>query len=230
MLIKNRPNRTSWKGRMSVSTWCLYSVSEISMPAINAPSARLKPANSVSQARASVISSRLSTNNSSLLRRATSVNHQRMTCWPPTSNTAISKVAFTAARASAPANSSPAAPSAGMRTSSGTTARSWNNNTPITRFPCSESISSRSTISFTTIAVLLIASAPESASAVCQLMPQTLGANDASNSVASVAASIVKATWNRPSPKTWLRIARSLARLNSRPITNIRNTTPNSPR
>jgi hypothetical protein len=29
MLMKNRPSSTSWNGRMSVSTWCLYSVSEI---------------------------------------------------------------------------------------------------------------------------------------------------------------------------------------------------------
>jgi hypothetical protein len=71
MVMKNSPSSTSWKGRMSVSTWCLYSVSEISMPAMNAPSARLRPASSVSQARPSVISSRFSTNSSSLLRRAT---------------------------------------------------------------------------------------------------------------------------------------------------------------
>src|SRR5665647_1642236 len=66
---------------MSVSTWCLNSVSEISMPAMKAPSARLRPAFSVSQASASVTSSRLSTNNSSLLRRATRVSHQRMMRW-----------------------------------------------------------------------------------------------------------------------------------------------------
>jgi hypothetical protein len=78
MLMKNRPSSTSWKGRMSVSTWCLYSVSEISMPAMKAPSASDRPASSVSQARPSVISSRLRTNSSSLLRRATMVSHQRI--------------------------------------------------------------------------------------------------------------------------------------------------------
>jgi hypothetical protein len=88
MVMKNRPSSTSWKGRMSVSTWCLYSVSEISMPATKAPSASDRPACSVSQARPSVTSSRFSTNSSSLLRRATSVSHQRITRWPPTSSSA----------------------------------------------------------------------------------------------------------------------------------------------
>mmetsp|Transcript_18531 Transcript_18531/g.44415 ORF Transcript_18531/g.44415 Transcript_18531/m.44415 type:complete len:217 (-) Transcript_18531:959-1609(-) len=83
MVMKNRPSSTSWKGRMSVSTWCLYSVSAISMPATKAPSARLRPACSVSQARPSVTSSRLSMKSSSLLRRATSVSHQRISFWPP---------------------------------------------------------------------------------------------------------------------------------------------------
>ena len=70
-VMKNRPSNTSWKGRMSVSTWCLYSVSATSMPATKAPSASDSPACSVSQARPSVTSSRLSMNSSSLLRRAT---------------------------------------------------------------------------------------------------------------------------------------------------------------
>ena len=87
MVMKNRPSSTSWNGRMSVSTWCLYSVSAISMPATKAPSASDRPASSVSQARPSVTSSRLRTNSSSLLRRATSVSHQRITRWPPTSST-----------------------------------------------------------------------------------------------------------------------------------------------
>ena len=51
MVMKNRPSSTSWNGRMSVSTWCLYSVSAISMPATKAPSASDRPACSVSQAR-----------------------------------------------------------------------------------------------------------------------------------------------------------------------------------
>ena len=170
MLIKNRPSNTSWKGRISVSTWCLNSVSDISMPAMKAPSAKLKPANSVNQAKPRVMKSRLSTNNSSLLRRATRVNHQRITWRPPTSNTVISTLAFRAAMPSACTKCSPDAPSAGISTRSGTTAKSWNSKIPITRLPCSDSISIRSVISLTTMAVLLIANALDSAKEVCQLI------------------------------------------------------------
>ena len=170
------------------------------------------------------MSSRFNTNNSSLLRRATRVSHQRITCCPPTSSTVISTVALKAAMASSIASASPVAPSAGISTSSGTTARSWNSKTPMTRLPCSDSSSSRSTISLTTIAVLLMASALDKASAVCQFMAQKRGNNQASASVPSVPLSMVMDTWNRPSPNTWLRMERNLARLNSRPITNIRKT------
>ena len=164
MLMKNRPSSTSWNGRMSVSTWCLYSVSEISMPAMKAPSASDRPASSVSQASPRVTSSRFSTNSSSLLRRATRVSHQRITRWPPTSSSAISTAALRAASASAASSMSGGLPRAGISTSRGTTAKSWNSSTPITRLPCSVSSSSRSDISLTTMAVLLIASAPDSAS------------------------------------------------------------------
>ena len=82
-VMKNSPSSTSWNGRMSVSTWCLYSVSDTSMPAMNAPSARLRPASSVSQARPSVTSSTFRMKSSSLRRRATSVSHQRITRGPP---------------------------------------------------------------------------------------------------------------------------------------------------
>ena len=90
MVMKKRPSRTSWNGRMSVSTWCLNSVSAISMPATNAPSASDRPAISVSHARPSVTRSRLRTNSSSLFLRTTSVSHQRITTRPPTSSTVSS--------------------------------------------------------------------------------------------------------------------------------------------
>ncbi len=202
MLMKNRPSSTSWKGRMSVSTWCLNSVSEISMPAMKAPSARLNPASSVSQASASVTSSRFSTNSSSLLRLATSVSHQRMTRWPPVSSNPTSTVALRPATARAISSLSGEAPSAGISTSSGTTARSWNSSTPITRLPCSESSSSRSDSSLTTTAVLLMAIAPDSASAVCQGIFQRVGASVARNREPPVASTIVDTTWSMPRPNT----------------------------
>src|SRR3989344_4205256 len=158
---------------MSVPTWCLYSVSDTSTPAMKAPSARLSPASSVSQARPSVISSRLSMNSSSLLRRATSVSHQRMNRCPPVSRMPTSTVALTSAHASAVSSWSDEELSAGINTSSGTTARSWNSRIPITRRPCSLSSSASSAMSLTTMAVLLIAITHESASAVCQPISHT---------------------------------------------------------
>ena len=85
-------------------------------------------------------------------------------------------------------------------------------------------------MSLTTIAVLLIATAPDSARAVCQGMRQMVGAITAKASEPTVATTMVSKTCISPRPKTWRRMARSLERLNSSPMTNIRNTTPNSPR
>ena len=233
IVMKNRPRSTSWNGRMSVSTWCLYSVSAISMPATNAPSASDRPACSVRYASASVTSNRLSMNSSSLLSRAMIVSHQRITRWPPTSSTVSSRAAFRLATASACSSSAGFEPSAGISTSSGTTAKSWNSSTPITRRPCSLSSSSRSAISLTTIAVLLIASAPPSATALCQFKPHSRPAatkHQANAALPATAIRIVSVTCDSPSPNTNLRMLLSLGRLNSSPITNIRNTTPNSAR
>ncbi|MDT4877213.1 hypothetical protein FQZ97_1127160 [compost metagenome] len=134
------------------------------------------------------------------------------------------------ARPRAGNRSSGAAPSAGIRTSSGTTAKSWNSRMPTTRLPCSDSSSSRSATILITMAVLLIAMMPPSAIAICQDTFHQVGSNRAMTSEAAEVISKVSTTWDRPSPNTWRRIARSLGRLNSSPITNIRNTTPNSAR
>ena len=80
------------------------------------------------------------------------------------------------------------------------------------------------------MAVLLMAIAPESVSAVCQLMCHKLGAKAAKNREAKVTNTMVNTTCIKPSPNTCLRMARNLGRLNSSPITNIKNTTPNSAR
>ena len=164
------------------------------MPAINAPKARLKPASSVSQARPSVMSRRFKIKSSSLLRRATKVSHQRMMRCPPVSKRAIKNVALSAANASAVANFSGDEPSAGISTSSGTTAKSWNSSTPITRLPCSLSISSRSTISLTTMAVLLMDSAPPKANALCHDICQYCCATMLRKIEAPVAKTIVNST------------------------------------
>ena len=179
---------------MSVSTWCLNSVSEINMPARKAPSARLKPASSVNQAKPRVVRRRFKTKSSSLLRRTTIVSHHRITRWPPTSNTAIKKVAFKPANVSSVSKCSGREPRAGINTSNGTTARSWNSSTPMTRLPCSLSSSSRSDINFTTIAVLLMANAPDNATEVCQFHCQDDGNTDESIKAPTVASTMVRTT------------------------------------
>ena len=197
---------------------------------MKAPRAKLSPANSVSQAKPSVTSNKFKTNSSSLLRLATRVNHQRMMRCPPVSSRVIKTTALKPAIAKAVIKASGLLPNAGISTSNGTTAKSWNNSTPMTRLPCSDSNSSRSDISLTMMAVLLIAMAPDKVSAVCQLMCHRRGARVAKNSEARVTMTMVNTTCIKPRPNTCLRMARNLGRLNSRPITNIKNTTPNSAR
>ena len=100
----------------------------------------------------------------------------------------------------------------------------------MTRLPCSVSSSSRSAISFTTIAVLLMASTPDRASVPCQDKCHKSGQNQRKPSSTRVLSTMVSPTCSAPSPNTWRRMVRSLGRLNSSPMTNIRNTTPNSAR
>ncbi len=201
------------------------------MPATNAPSARDRPACSVSQARPNVTSSRLSTNSSSLFSLATCVSHQRITRWPPTSSSVSKTAALAIAMVSVTPSCVSPAPSAGISTSSGTTAKSWNSSTPITRRPCSLSSSSRSAISFTRIAVDDIAIAAPSAIAPCHDKSQarpTAAKAAVSSTLPTTAPAIVNPTCDKPRPNTSARMLRSLGRLNSSPITNMRNTTPNS--
>lgn len=80
------------------------------------------------------------------------------------------------------------------------------------------------------MAVLLITKVPDSATAVCQLMSHTRPKKRDSSIMPAKDSSMHSTTCANPSPNTNLRIARSLGRLNSSPMANIRNTTPNSPR
>ena len=179
---------------MSSSTRCLNSVSEINMPATNAPSAKLSPAISVNQANPNVINSTFKTKSSSVCRRATNSSHHRISRWPPVSNKVIKTVAFSAASNKAGINCSAGALSAGISTSNGTTAKSWNSSTPTTRLPCSVSNSKLSDMSLITMAVLLIANAPANAIAVCQLICHKVGAMLFKNSEAMVMNTMVSTT------------------------------------
>ncbi len=80
------------------------------------------------------------------------------------------------------------------------------------------------------MAVLLMAITPPRASAICQDTFHQVGSTSASSSEAAEVITTVSTTCDRPRPNTWRFMLRSLGRLNSSPITNIRNTTPNSAR
>ena len=58
----------------------------------------------------------------------------------------------------------------------------------------------------------------------------TAGTTSAKNKEPSVPSATVSSTCSSPKPKTYWRMVRSLGKLNSSPMTNIKNTTPNSPR
>ncbi len=169
MVMKNRPSSTSRNGAMSSSTWCLYSVSDTSMPATKAPSASDRPARSVIQAAPSVISSRFSMNSSCERRLTTIWNQPRISFCPRNSSSTSTITAFRPAHSSVGSRSRGLA-SAGTRISSGTSARSWNSRMPMMRRPCSLSSSSRSVSILETMAVDDMASAPPSANAACQLI------------------------------------------------------------
>ena len=62
------------------------------------------------------------------------------------------------------------------------------------RLPCSDSISIRSASSLTTIAVLLMAMAPDKAKAVCQGIFHSVGARVVKNREPSVASTTVSTT------------------------------------
>ena len=204
---------------MSSSTWKRNSVSEISIPARNAPSTRERPARPVTKASSRVTSSTFRTNSSFERRRATIPSQARISFGPRVITTASASTALPRAMATAAPSASADWSSAGSSTSRGTTARSWNSSMPMTWRPCAVSSSSRSASSLETIAVEDIAAMPPRASPACHEAPAA--------SAAATASAIVAATWARPSPNTARRMARSFGKLNSSPIENIRNTTPN---
>jgi hypothetical protein len=137
-------------------------------------------------------------------------------------------MALTLAQASVFARSAGSCASDGIRISSGTTARSWNSRMPMMLRPCGLSSSSRSVSIFETIAVDDIASAPPSANAACQLIRIDGGSRFWISQPNSTVAAMVSSTCAIPSPNTMRRIAIRCDSENSRPIENIRNTTPNS--
>src|SRR5471032_1091586 len=185
------------------------------MPAMNAPSASERPNFSVMNAAPSVTSSRFSMNNSCERRRATILNQRVMNFWPMNSSTVNATTILTAGSMSQNASSFEfPLPNAAMMISNGTTARSWNSNTPKMFRPCSDSSSSRSASIFETMAVDDIDNAPPSAMLASHDMSVQKWAIQPNSS----ASAIVPATWLAPRPNTIRRIDRSFDNENSSPI------------
>ena len=161
-------------------------------------------------------------NSSELRCLATRWNQRRIGFWPSPRISISATTAFSAAKASASASSVPVRFNDGMTIRNATTARSWNSRMPITSRPCGVPSSIRSASILETIAVELIASAPPRTSPACHENP--------SSGSSSAPAAVVTPTCASPSPNTARRIERSCARLNSRPMENIRKTMPNSAR
>jgi len=141
------------EGRMSVSTWCLYSVSAISCRR------RTRPAQATARrlgerAIAERHAEQRRALSSSLLRREIRRSGTAITSGRPREAPPARPTAFSSAAPARPTRLPPLPPSAvGFSTSSGTTARSGTAARP-SRRPCSLSSSRRSAISLTTSAVL----------------------------------------------------------------------------
>src|SRR4029079_13477865 len=192
----------------------------MSMPARNAPSARERPADCVIQASPSATKSTKRTKSSDDFWLATTWNNGRITRWPTTRTTARTTAALTSATTSSEAMSAPSAESAGTRTRSGITARSWKSSTPMICRPWGVCSCMRSASVFETIAVEDIASMPPTTMPARQSSPARRAAKNA--------ASPQTATCAPPNPSTSRRMEESWGRLNSSPTENMRNTTPNS--
>ena len=117
---------------------------------------------------------------------------------------------------------SPPPASAGIRIISGTTAMSCISSTPIAIWPCGCPNSVFSDKIRLTIAVDDIANAPDTANAQLNGTPVSISM--------PITDSIVIPTCKPPSPNTSRLIALSLGSENSKPMLNIRNTIPISPK
>ena len=201
-----------------------YSVSANRSPATKAPSAIDRPLAAATSAVPTTTSRQAAMNSSGLRVWATSWNSGRSATRPTTT---IATRATTACRsANARPFSSPAPPaalsSAAIVNSTGAMARSWNSRIEKLSRPVGEC--SR----FCPARIGMTIAVEESASA----MPAIAAGPAASPSTypRPPIASADRMTWPAPSPNTSRRRVRRRSNESSSPMTNIRNTTPNSAR
>ena len=142
--MKKTLAKRSRKGATSAMAWWLYSVSETSNPATNAPRASENPSACVAQASARQMPSEASTNVSRMRVRATRSKSGGAILRAATTMPAMAAIEppKRSARSEVETPTSPAR--IGTRTIIGTMRKSWKSRMPSTWRPCGVSISRRS--------------------------------------------------------------------------------------
>mmetsp|Transcript_14056 Transcript_14056/g.34679 ORF Transcript_14056/g.34679 Transcript_14056/m.34679 type:complete len:342 (+) Transcript_14056:747-1772(+) len=228
--MKNRPSSRPLYGAMSDSTCSAYSVSAMSRPARNAPSASDSPASDVSTEVDSTTASVVAAKISAFANDDIFLYSGWMNSLPPAMIPTMHTTALTAASPSAlailampPDDPSGAGASRGMSISSTTTARSCSSSTEKVARPWRDPISPRSSSTWMATAVEDMASDPPRMMALGPLRP-------VSATAAAATATSDSATCAVPMPNTYLAIDCSRSSDSSRPMLNSRNTTPSSAR
>ncbi len=153
MEMKNSELNTSRNGRISPSAWWLYSDSEITNPAMNAPSASDSPTAADAQAVPSAKSITVSRKTSRCLVLTTTSSSQGTTYRAAITAPPTNSRAFAAANGTLPVKPSP--PRYGVRRTIGTMHRSWKIRIASIPLPCGVSVSPPSLRVRSTSAVLL---------------------------------------------------------------------------
>src|SRR6058998_1240128 len=217
--MKNRLLKLSRKGKISAIAWWLYSDSEMISPAMNAPSARDRPANELSQAMPRHTKMMVITNSSRLRLRTTSTSRRGTRYHAATRISSTARIALATDHTTVRSPASPSPPNTGVTTIIGTTARSCTIKIPMISRPCGELVSPRSVTILSATAVLLIAARKPQNTLWLSGRPKALAA--------SADKPIADPIWRSPAPAT-VRSDRSWPRENSTPMVNSNSTTPTS--
>src|SRR5438876_676892 len=206
--MKNRLLKLSRKGKISAIAWWLYSDSEMISPAMNAPSARDRPASELSQAMPRHTRMMVITNSSRLRLRTTSINKRGTRYRAATRISSTARAALVTDHRTARSPASPRPPNTGVKTIIGTTARSCTIKTPMISRPCGELVSPRSVTILSTTAVLLIAARKPQNTPWLSGSPKAIAA--------SADRTIAEPIWRSPAPAT-VRVDRGRVRVQQAP-------------
>ena len=207
-------------GAISASSWCRYSESASSMPAMNAPSTIDMPANSMSSAEPMTTSKAVAVNSSGIPAAATVYRTGLSAMRPPIISSASVPIVIPTSVMSKPLSAPACAPSNGSIAISGITARSWSRRMEKAARPyCVASC-------FFSASICRTNAVDDRAST----RPMTIEAS-APRPYSQASAAMTEAltrTCAVPRPKTILRMTQSRVGLSSRPMMKSRNTTPSS--